>query len=69
MDEWADLYGEWDAAEPSPPKPSRGAVYCQRCDCYVEKSEIKPQLADDDTWRFPCPGCDEELFPPESMEG
>ena len=63
MNTWADLYGEWDA-RPIPRRPE-GAVWCLRCECWVTKGDTYQFVADDETRRFHCNGCDEELFPPE----
>jgi hypothetical protein len=43
------------------------SVWCDRCQTYVKKSECHTEIADDDTRRFICTGCDVELFPPEPI--
>ena len=36
-DEWADLYGEWDAAEPD---EHEGEFFCSGCEWWVSLDEI-----------------------------
>ena len=44
-------------------------TFCVRCNDYIGKKEMRVTLADDDTYRFICPGCDVELLPPKPFDG
>jgi len=45
-------------------RPKR-CIWCRYCSCYIPDNQLKRLMADDDTIRFLCPGCDDELLPPE----
>ncbi len=66
MNEWADLHGEWDAEKE--PRHGKGAVWCQLCECWVEREDMKEWSADGSVIHFLCPGCDDDLLPVERVE-
>ena len=65
LNEWADLYGEWD---PQPERPhGKDAIWCVLCEDWIERDELK-RWTGDDALHWLCPGCDSDLLPVESME-
>lgn len=44
-------------------------TFCQLCNDYITRKEMRETLADDDTYRFTCPGCGSELLPPMKFDG
>ena len=44
-------------------------TFCPRCQDFITRKEMRHTLADDDTYRHICPGCDEELLPPTPFDG
>jgi hypothetical protein len=65
-DDWADLHGEWDAVS-IPHRPSKSHIWCDRCEVWVDPSDLKRWTGDDMLHRL-CPGCDADLMDPEIME-
>jgi len=65
MNTWADLHGE--DGDVIPHKPSKGAKWCDNCQCWVESFDAK-RWTGDDRLHWLCPGCDVDLVEPEIME-
>lgn len=62
INNWSDLYGEWDTQKgDNVPDRTRG-IYCHNCDDLILWNEMKPWKKDDDTLDMLCPGCDAVLI-------
>ena len=59
MDEWLDLHGE--DGDFIPFRPSRTAKWCNFCQCWVERSDMKRWSPDGSFTHFLCSGCDYEF--------
>ena len=66
MDTWADLHGEHGGNIIF--KPSNTAKWCDNCQCFVERADMKRWSADGSVVHFLCDGCDAELDEPEMMD-
>ena len=64
MNEWADLYGEWDAEYK--PRPSKSAIWCDNCQedftapCYKTKHRLYGDVIA--VWRAKCPICEADCI-------
>lgn len=67
MSEWADLHGEWDSVA-MPRKPSKNAKWCDNCQCWVERANMKRWSPDGTFIHFLCDGCDAEMDEPERVD-
>ena len=65
MNKWADLHGEDN--ERIVWRPSRTAVWCDNCQCFVERLDWK-RWTGDDMQHWLCPGCDADMCEPEIMD-
>lgn len=63
MNTWADLHGE--DGEQFIMKPSKTAKWCDNCQCFVERVDMKRWSPDGTFTHFLCDGCDAELDEPE----
>ena len=65
---WSDLYGEENDGSFTLRRVSRSEKWCDRCNCYVDRKDAKRWTADGSFTHYLCPGCDTELWEPESNE-
>lgn len=63
LNTWPDLHGECD--EELILKKSRDAKWCDNCQCFTERADMKRWSPDGTFTYFLCPGCDAFLDEPE----
>ena len=68
LKEWSDLYGEENDGSFTLRRLSPSEKWCDRCNCYVDRKDAKRWTADGSFTHYLCPGCDTELWEPESNE-
>ena len=68
LKEWSDLHGEENDGSFTLRRLSPSEKWCDRCHCYVDRKNAKRWTADGSFTHYLCPGCDTELWEPESNE-